>query len=573
MALSIAIAAASAVGGSLAAWHYHRLGLTLAHYDARGHLVVARRIIDSITPGWQQIGAVWLPLPHLLNMLPVQIDRFYQTGASAVAVSVGSYVIASGAIAWIVFTVGENRGEGARASQVGGARAFQASDSVLPPLAAATVFALNPNVIYLQSTPLTEPLLLAATTIAIATLIAWCECDAGSKRTRPTHEPIDAKERTRRPGPFGPGDDGPRDDGPGNEGPFGPGGRRVHPGAVGLAFALASLTRYEAWPVTASALAAAAWTRWRRGDDLTIVWRSVGSIVLYPAAAIAGFAIYSRVVVGQWFVGTDFFVPENKARGDWWLAAKEIGWGIGQLSGTALAAIGLAGIAIAAIRVASVSARRDRSAKTSALQAGAPIILSFATMAVIPLVAFYEGHPFRIRYMVPLIAAEAIGAGTAAAALPSRRARALGAAAVLAVAAYSLRPLDASSPMVAEAQWDAPNVADRARVTRCIGTLEPGAKIMASMGSLGHYMQDASRSGLAVRDFLHEGNGDIWLAALEQPLPFADWILIEEKAQGGDMLAKIARNRPEFLAGYERECEGAGTALYRRQNLKLTVNE
>ena len=59
--------------------------MTLSHYDARGHLIVARRIIDSITPGWQQIGAVWLPLPHLLNMLPVQIDVLYRTGASGIA--------------------------------------------------------------------------------------------------------------------------------------------------------------------------------------------------------------------------------------------------------------------------------------------------------------------------------------------------------------------------------------------------------------------------------------------------------------------------------------------------------
>ena len=64
------IALAAAVGGALVAWHYHTLGLTLSHYDARGHLIVARRIADSITPGWQQIGAVWLPLPHLLNAIP-----------------------------------------------------------------------------------------------------------------------------------------------------------------------------------------------------------------------------------------------------------------------------------------------------------------------------------------------------------------------------------------------------------------------------------------------------------------------------------------------------------------------
>ena len=82
------IAALAATGGAAAAIHYYRLGLTLSHYDARGHLIVARRVIDSITPGWQQIGAVWLPLPHLLNMIPVQVDAFYRTGASGVAISV-----------------------------------------------------------------------------------------------------------------------------------------------------------------------------------------------------------------------------------------------------------------------------------------------------------------------------------------------------------------------------------------------------------------------------------------------------------------------------------------------------
>jgi len=101
-------------------------------------------------------------------------------------------------------------------------------------------------------------------------------------------------------------------------------------------------------------------------------------------------------------------------------------------------------------------------------------------------------------------------------------------------------------------------------VTACLGEPGSGLKIMASMGSLGHYMQETSRAGFALRDFLHEGNGDIWLAALENPAPYAEWILIEEKAEGGDMLARRARKQPEFLSGYSRACEGAGLALYVR---------
>src|SRR3989440_13017718 len=107
--LPATLALVSGLGGALVALHYYRLGLTLSHYDARGHLIVARRIIDSITPGWQQIGAVWLPLPHVLNALPVQIDAFYRTGASAVAISVASFVVATMAIAWIVLQLTESR--------------------------------------------------------------------------------------------------------------------------------------------------------------------------------------------------------------------------------------------------------------------------------------------------------------------------------------------------------------------------------------------------------------------------------------------------------------------------------
>ena len=101
--------AAPRVGGALVALHYHRLGLTLSHYDARGHLVVARRIFDSITPGWQQIGAVWLPLPHLLNALPVQIDLFYRTGRRRSRSRSSSFAVAAGAIAWIVATLTGSR--------------------------------------------------------------------------------------------------------------------------------------------------------------------------------------------------------------------------------------------------------------------------------------------------------------------------------------------------------------------------------------------------------------------------------------------------------------------------------
>jgi hypothetical protein len=483
--------------GLVAAWQYVGLELSLSHYDARGHLVVSRRIFDSITPGWQQVGAVWLPLPHVLNALPVQFDVFYRTGASAILLSVVSFVVAVTAIAAVIASI---------------------TGCWLAAAAGALVFALNPNVLYLQATPMTEPLLIALTVASIALLQAYCE--------RVTLA------------------DGPR--------PIADTSRRPSSALVGWVFTAACLTRYEAWPVTIGALAAAVWVLWRRGVPGHLAVRRVGRVARYPVAAILAFSVFSRIVVGGWFA-SGFFVPENPAAGDPLEAVDQIVWGVHALSGSGVLAAATAGGLFLA--VTGVVMRRH-----------APRVLPLALlgMAAVPWSAFVDGHPYRIRYMVPLLAAQAIGAGVTAGSW--RRGRVALAAVLTALAIYELKPIDVTALMVTEAQWDRPNAAARTVVTSCLKEGYQGDSIMASMGSLGHYMQDLSKAGFEIRDFLHEGNGDIWLNALNSPRPFAGWLLIEEKAEGGDMLAAIVRERPQFLEGYSRTCEGAGLALYKRVN-------
>jgi hypothetical protein len=103
---ALIVFAIAAIAGSLAARHYWRLDLTLSHYDARSHLVVARRTIDSLTPSWRQLGAVWLPLPHLLNALPVQIDWNFRTGFSGVAISILAFAWGLAIVGtWIILKV------------------------------------------------------------------------------------------------------------------------------------------------------------------------------------------------------------------------------------------------------------------------------------------------------------------------------------------------------------------------------------------------------------------------------------------------------------------------------------
>lgn len=496
----LTVAALAAFGGSLVAVYYYRSGLTLSHYDARGHLVVARRIIDSLTPGWQQVGAVWLPLPHLLNALPVQLDGLYRSGASAVAWSVAAFALGTAAIARIVFTV---------------------TGSVAAALAGAAAFALNPNVLYLQATPMTELLLVGLTAAGVALLLD----DVASSSVTGSSSPDGVGEAASIP--------------------------RSHDRRAGWLFLLACLTRYEAWPVTAAALGAACFAWWQGGHSGRDAVVRTLRIARYPAGAVLAFLGFSRIVVGEWFVSGGFFVPENVAEGRPYVALSQVGWGLLEISGPLLVAAAATGL----IMLVVLALLRSRLA-------GWLVPLSLTTAAVVPLVAFVEGHPYRIRYMVPLIAAEAVGAGVAAGLFSRwRLPRVAGLAVVLLL---ELSPLSLAAPVVVEAQWDRPNAAMRHSVTDCLRSQYGGELIMVSMGSLGHYLQELAHEGFALRDFLHEGNGDIWLNALDSARPYVGWVLIDEHAEGGDMLADRSRADATFLRGLSRVCEGGGVVLYRR---------
>ena len=76
-------------------------------------------------------------------------------------------------------------------------------------------------------------------------------------------------------------------------------------------------------------------------------------------------------------------------------------------------------------------------------------------------------------------------------------------------------------------------------------------------------MQELSAEGFALRDFLHEGNGDLWAAGSAHPVTQVHWLMTEEISEGGDLLAERARRDPTFLEGFTRVCEGGGVALYR----------
>jgi hypothetical protein len=146
-----------------------------------------------------------------------------------------------------------------------------------------------------------------------------------------------------------------------------------------------------------------------------------------------------------------------------------------------------------------------------------------------------------------------------------RSASFVAAAALVLVSLWLRPPLDSHAPMVTEAQWETPFRLERQKVTATLVERDDGSPVLASMGSLAHYMHEASGAGFALRRFLHEGNGDLWPEALKSPRRSVRWILIEERAEGGDALAARAKDDPAFLDGFERVIEGGGLVLYERK--------
>jgi hypothetical protein len=191
--------------------------------------------------------------------------------------------------------------------------------------------------------------------------------------------------------------------------------------------------------------------------------------------------------------------------------------------------------------------------------------------AALPAYAFYEAHPFRIRYMIPVVTACALFAGVAVGALGPPHGRPylplarLLAMLLLASTLIESPPWSRQSPLLVEAQLDATNSVARQQVTACLAPAYRGEKVLASMGSLAHYMQELSHQGLAIADFIHEGNGALWDLALETgPAPHAGWMLVEEQSEGGDVLAQRIRRHDAFTHGMTKVCEGGGVSLYRR---------
>lgn len=123
----------------------------LLYGDAEAHTHIARRLFDSHRPGLGQLGSVWLPLPHLLLAPFVAIDPLWRSGFAGAIPSAICYLLASLGL-------------------------YRLARRWLGPLAATMAlvfFAANPNLLYMATTAMSEPLFLAELIWAVLLLVEW----------------------------------------------------------------------------------------------------------------------------------------------------------------------------------------------------------------------------------------------------------------------------------------------------------------------------------------------------------------------------------------------------------------
>jgi len=136
--LLIAAAIASVLSIVAFVWVYSH-GELLLYGDAVGHINIARRVFDSRHPSPLQLGTVWLPFPHVAVMPFIVNDWMWRTGVGGSIPSMIAYVL----------------------GVVGIFRLVRARAPLWAAGMSATLYALNPNLLYMQSTAMTETIFLA----------------------------------------------------------------------------------------------------------------------------------------------------------------------------------------------------------------------------------------------------------------------------------------------------------------------------------------------------------------------------------------------------------------------------
>jgi hypothetical protein len=466
---------------------YYNNGLALSYNDARSHLDIGRRVVEGLKPGLAQLGSVWLPLPHILMIPTIGIDFFWHTGLAGALQS----MISLAATVVLVYKILEILGVG-----------------MLGRITGVGVLLGNVNILYLQSTAMTELLLIALMTATVYYLLKWMKDQLA----------IDLIK-------------------------------------VSFYVMLSTLVRYDGWflfmicigLVTAVTLVKHGY---KTTEGIVILFGTLGAV------GIAGWFLWNLLIFKDPFYFA--FGPysaraqqtqmeaagELLTKGNMWLSLKTYTYALFYNSYTYIAILGMIGM------VVSLFDKKIRPmVKLGSLALLTPFIFNVIALffghSVLFIPGVIGGGWFNVRYGVLMAPSIAIWVGYLL-----DRARGVRWVLLLTIFMVTFFAFNSQDAVTID---DATVGSSQKNVSEVSGWLKINAKNEKGFVLISAASHDAIifSSGLPMKKFIHEGTGDYWKRATETPRLWARWIIMRTH-DNNDQTWKLVSNTPNFLDYYDK---------------------
>ena len=507
--LRLAMLVVALLGLAAIALSYHA-DMVLMYNDAAAHLTIARRVLDSRTPGVAQLGTVWLPLPHLLLQPFVYNDALWRTGLAGSILGFCCYL----GTAMFLFRGGRLLGRSELAAWV-----------------AMLTFALNPNILYLQSTAMTESVYLLMMTGSGFFLLRW-----------------------------------------------GHGETLADLMLAGLLAVLAVGARYDGWVFAALSTALVGigvYRRWRtpiRTQAVTIAYAAL------PGYAALLWLFYNWLVFGSPLAFASSQAGEiqlegqaltqssgllTPLHGNLWQSLSSYNAAVFDVLGGGTALVALFGLAIYAL----TTWRQPSGLIPYVFLSSYPfqvlsLVLGLSIVTTPRTAAGYDN----VRYALMLAPAAALFIAYLAGYLGRRfPAWLVAAAALLFLAAQGAAWVPSwprSIPVIAEGENGAPYRTASIPAARYFRDHYRGGGALIDDGNVPFLIQ----AQLSLGNYVTANNGDLWFDTLRDPASYVAWAVIRQGQEGrtGDSLSMLLAPDSRFFRRYSPVYAANGYVIYRR---------
>lgn len=467
--------------------YYYINGLGIAYNDARSHLDIGRRVVESLKPGFAQLGSVWLPLPHLLMTVSIWNDFMWHSGLAGAMQSMAAYV-ATGILIYLFLK--------------------RLGVSMFGRLAGVSLFALNLNVLYMQSTAMTELPLIAFMMAGAYELLIWHQSEKIFNLIK-----------------------------------------------AAFWIMLSTLIRYDGWFLFAFATALVFLRTLRKNgyktaEGLTVMFATMGGFgillwlfwnqMIFKDALFFAFGSFSAEAQQKVIEQSGALITKKN------LLYSTITYIYAMVYNSDILTVG---ISIVGAVVLWFDEKIEKSLKIASLTLLSPFLFNVIALYFGHSVLFVQGLGgnswFNVRYGLTMIPSIAIFAGYLLHRMKAQRYMLIGLMLFVMTFAYinhEVVTLD-----------DAIVGLGGKNVTEVSGYLKENA-----INKDGYILLSAAKhdaiifsSGLPMSRFIHEGTGDYWDLATAHPDRWARWIIMRRN-DPYDLTTRLIKNNPQFKAKYNK---------------------